>query len=652
MNRFTLHYRLINALLLCWLFMGLPPETLGAIRLPRIIRDSMILQRDQPLPLWGWASPGEKITLQHRGKTYRSTADASGKWSIRLAPTPAGGPFTLIFKGQNTITLKEVLFGDVWFCSGQSNMVHQLNIHDVTYAADIRSANHPEIRQFLVPTAANLQAPQEDLKQGHWMPAVGEQVRPFSAVAYFFAKQLYDAYHIPIGIINASVGGTPVEAWMSSTAADHFPALAKIIQRNKDSNFLKQQLAVKIPRQQVFPEKDRGTAGLDKWFDTAYQPRGWSTITVPGFWEDLGHGQLNGVVWFRKTFQLPDSLHGRPGRLFMGRIVDADEVYLNGVKIGATTYQYPQRRYPVPTGLLKHGENLLVVRVSNTNGKGGFVPDKPYALQVGDYDLDLRGDWRFKVGQVFLPPAKAAVQSIFNPQVQPAALYNAMVAPIIPYAIKGFCWYQGESNANNPGPYSSYLLALIRDWRKQFQQDSLPFLSVQLPRFMDYSYTPAESQWALIREAQLKSLTEPHTGMAVALDLGEWNDIHPDNKKDVGFRLARIARAIAYGESIPYSGPVFKAVQQDGNKLILSFEHAEEGLTTNDGEAPGSFTIAGADGHFFPAYVQVEGNRLVVWSQFVERPVHVRYAWADNPAGANLCNKEGLPASPFRTDHQ
>lgn len=616
------------------------------IRLPRLIRDSMILQRDSKVRIWGSASSSEKITVTFNKKTYRSKADTQGNWSLILPPVKAGGPYQIEISGKNKITLKDILFGDVWFCSGQSNMVHQLNIHDVTYAEEIANANYPEIRQFWIPTLTNLQGAQTYLPAGNWKAAVGEDVRPFSAVAYFFAKRIHEKYKVPVGIINASVGGTPIEAWTSEEGFRDFSSILSVIQKNKDTAYINS-----FNRRPVTPRNnppvDLGLTGPVKWFDPAYIPKGWRAINIPGYWEDQGIKDLNGVVWYRKEIDIPAHMTGKAAKVFLGRIIDADELYINGKSVGNTTYQYPQRRYKIPADVLKPGKNIFVIRVTNNAGKGGFVPDKPYCLFSGTDTIDLKGTWEYKVGLVF-PPYGGGVGAGISYQNQPAALYNAMVAPAINYTIKGFCWYQGESNAGKPEEYASLQTALINDWRNKWNLGTLPFFYVQLPGFMDYTYLPSESNWAILREAQRKSLSVDNTAMVVAIDLGEWNDIHPDNKKTVGDRLAMAAFNKAYGETMIYSGPVAEALTAEGNKLIIRFTSTGNGLITNDGESPAEFAIAGADKKFVWAKARIEDNHVIVWSDQIADPVYVRYAWADNPVNPNLYNKEGLPASPFQ----
>jgi sialate O-acetylesterase len=331
----------------------------------------------------------------------------------------------------------------------------------------------------------------------------------------------------------------------------------------------------------------------------------------------------------------------------MGRIVDADHLYINGVQVGRTTYQYPQRRYEVPPGIVKPGKNLFVIRVQNNFGKGGFVPDKPYSLVAGGDTIDLTGQWQYRVGEVYR--REGFQRRGISAQNQPAALFNGMVAPYTDYAVRGFVWYQGESNASRAGQYRELLPALIHDWRGQWKNEKLPFLYVQLPNYMEVNYSPEESNWALLREAQLEALHVPHTGMAVAIDLGEWNDIHPDRKKPVGERLALTAQKVAYGEdNLVWSGPLCRSYTVDGNRVTLTFDHVGGGLVSGNGEEPGHFAIAGQDKKFRWATAKIENNSVVLWNDRIPDPKYVRYGWADNPAFANLYNKEGLPASPFR----
>ncbi|WP_430438151.1 sialate O-acetylesterase [Pontibacter chitinilyticus] len=639
-------------MLLVWGAFLLTFTSFGAVRLPQLVSDGMVLQRNAKTNIWGWADAGEKVTMKFKGKTYRATTGRDGKWHLTLKPMPAGGPYTMEINGSNRITVKDILLGDVWLCSGQSNMVHQMKLHNVRYAEEIATANYPQIRQFWIPTTTNLQGPAEQLPPSSWKTANPQDINDFSAVAYFFARKLYETYHIPIGLINASVGGTPIEAWMSEEGLREFPTDIATINRNSDTSYvnsLNRRAEAAAAANRAKPEQDKGLTGPVKWYEPAYVPKNWQNINIPGYWEDQGVRDLNGSVWYRREIEVPASMAGVPAKVFLGRIVDADVLYINGQQVGNTTYQYPQRRYSIPAGMLKPGKNLLVVRVQNFGGKGGFVPDKPYFIEANRQTLDLKGTWQYKVGEVYRPGAGGP--GGLNAQNEPTALYNAMVAPVTNYTIKGIVWYQGESNAGNPEKYKKLFPAMIADWREKWQEGDIPFLYVQLPNFMDATYLPAESNWALMREAALQTLSVPNTAMAVTIDVGEWNDIHPDDKKDVGERLALAAQKLAYGEkNLVSSGPLYESSKVEGDKIILSFTNTGSGLVAIDGEELARFAIAGDDKQFVWANAKIEGDKVVVWSEEVPDPKYVRYAWANNPFGANLYNKEGLPASPFRTD--
>lgn len=614
----------------------------------------MVLQRDAKINIWGWAAPGEKAYVKFNNKGYKTTTGTNGKWQVTLTPLKAGGPYTMVIRASNTITINNILIGDVWFCSGQSNMVLPMERVKEKYPYEIENANYPQIRNFFIPTVANVSKTQDDLPPSKWVLADPKGVLTFGAATYFFARKIYEKYHIPIGIINSSVGGTPIQAWISADGLKQDQDYKYRVSQFEDTAYVNRL----IQSSAVGPDKpakelDKGLIETKKWFDTSYIPREWHSFWLPGYWADQGIKGLNGVVWFRKEIDLPAAIANQPAKLFMGRIVDADFVYVNGVLCGSTTYQYPPRRYNVAAGILKPGKNIIVVRVINTAGKGGFVPEKPYYMAIGNMRVDLRGDWQYKVGQAFEPIPENRIKTPFSAQNEPTGLYNTMVAPAINYNIKGVLWYQGEANTNRPEEYQNLLPELIADWRNKWHIDNLPFLYVQLPNFMETQYLPAESKWAILREGQLKTLAVPNTGMAVAIDAGEWNDIHPLDKKDVGERLALLAEKVAYGDQqVVASGPVFQSAKVEGNKIILTFNNTGSGLIAKGGGELEQFAIAGEDRKFVWATAIIEGDHVIVSSDDVPSPLYVRYAWADNPDGANLYNKEGLPASPFRTDNQ
>ncbi|MEB0260358.1 MULTISPECIES: sialate O-acetylesterase [unclassified Mucilaginibacter] len=630
----------------CWL--TLPAH--AAVRLPQLISDGMVLQRGVPLNIWGWADANEQIILTFNKKTYRINSGADGEWKVIFPAMKAGGPYTMDIRASNQITLKDILIGDVWFCSGQSNMVLPMERVKERYPDDIALAKNSQIRNFSITTESDVTKEHQDVLPANWSAATPENVLNFGAATWFFANQLYKKYHVPIGIINSSVGGTPIQAWISTNGLKNItPYNSRVLQTNTrafQDSILKDQQAAKNKPPAI--HNDKGLSEATKWYDPAYIPKSWHQFWLPGYWTDQGIRDLNGVVWFRKEADLPASAANQTAKLLLGRILDADETYVNGKLVGSISYQYPPRRYNIPDGLLKTGKNIIVVRVTNFSGKGGFVPDKPFYLTVGNDTIDLKGSWQYKVGEVFTPEPSANAIPVFSAQNEPAGLFNTIVAPVIQYPVKGILWYQGETNAEAPANYGQLLTALIADWRNKWHLGNLPFIYAQLPNFNDVQYSPAESKWAELREQQLKTLAVPNTRMIVIIDLGEWNDIHPLNKKDVGTRFFLAAQNTAYGDKTTvYSGPIFSSAKVLGDQIELSFNHTGSGLTAKGEDELGEFAIAGIDKKFVWAKAVIKNGKVIIHIDKIQKPTYIRYAWADNPKGANLYNKEGLPASPF-----
>lgn len=626
-----------------------PVEVSAEVRLPRLVSDGMILQRDAKLTVWGWGAKGEKVVLSFRNKTYAATTGPDGKWSVSLPAQAAGGPYTMQIVASNRIELKDILVGDVWVCSGQSNMETPMSRLRDKFPEEVASANNPRIRQFIVPLTYAFNGPKADISGGSWVGVSPQSIGQFSGVAYFFAKDLYAKYQVPIGLIRNAVGGSPAEAWLSADALKQFPAYQQTGEKYKDSTLVasiqQQDKANSSAWYQRLYQADQGEKpGQTKWSAPGYDATGWATLNVPGYWADQTPlGPVNGVMWFRKEVEVPAEMVGKPARLELGTLVDADSTYINGQLVGTTGYQYPPRKYDFGPGVLKPGKNVIVVRLISNGGRGGFTLDKQYRLEAGGQTLDLRGGWQYKMGAT-LPPAPGSTSF----QNQPGGLFNGMVGPLLPYAIKGVIWFQGESNTSKPREYQQLFSAVITDWRKHWQRPTLPFLYVQLANFMATKPQPGESNWAQVREAQRQTLRLPNTAMAVAIDVGEWNDIHPLDKETVGKRLALAARQVAYGEKkLVASGPLYQSMQVKGNKAVLQFSNIGGGLIAKGGSLT-QFAVAGADKKFVWAQARIEGNTVVVWHDQVAAPVTVRYAWADNPEGANLYNKEGLPASPFQ----
>ncbi len=614
------------------------------IRLPRIISDGMVLQRNTEVKVWGWAPAGEAVTVRFMSKVYHACADVNGEWLVILEAAEAGGPYNMDIESVQSgekLTVRNILLGDVWLCSGQSNMEMKMASLKDTYPEEISSCSNDSIRHFCIPVRYDFENPQKDLEAGSWESANPEKILDFTGVGYFFALKLFEKYRIPIGLINASLGGSPAEAWLSENTLKEFPEHYKAAKQLSDRAYLDKVLSEDQASTEAWyadlNKKDRGIENSNT---------SWQTIKVPSYWEDEGLGNFNGVVWFRKEFNIPFNPANKSARLVLGNIVDEDIAYINGVEVGITPNQYISRKYNIEAGLLKEGKNTILLRVVNTSGKGGFYKEKPYQLEFEDSIIDLVGEWQCVIGAKISPmPPQAFVQW------RPLGLYNGMLAPVTNYALKGFTWYQGEANTKNPGEYESLLKGLISDWRQKWNMGELPFLYVQLPNFMEASETPVESDWAQVREAQRRTLSVSGTAMAVAIDLGEWNDIHPVNKKDVGNRLALAAIKTVYGdETVVAFGPMYKSYRIKGSKIIISFTDTGSGLSVKNGEHPGAFAIAGADGVYVRADAELIGDDVAVWSEAISHPVNVRYGWADNPADANLYNREGLPASPFTTE--
>lgn len=616
------------------------------IRLPKLISDGMVLQRNKPLKLWGWASANESISLIFNSKTYRVTANELGKWIIELPPQKAGGAFEMVFKGKNELILKDILFGDVWICSGQSNMELTMERVRDKYAKEINTANYKQIRQFVIPDKYDFNQPQEDVGSGQWLSAIPQHIFTFSAVAYFFAKDLYEKYHIPIGLINTALGGSPAEAWISEESLKKFPTYYEEAQKFKNKDLINQiEKADQKTSNQWYAQLNTFDEGLkNNWKKSSHNDSDWREMSIPSYWADGELGNTNGVVWFRKEINLPPNVVGKYAKLLFGRVVDADSIFINESFVGTTSYQYPPRRYEIPPHILKEGKNTIVIRVVNNSGKGGFITDKPYELITDNEILDLKGKWKYKLGAKM-----GALPSQTFIRWKPLGLFNAMIAPLLNYSIKGVIWYQGEANTKNPLEYKDLMTTLISDWRTQWQQEQFPFLFVQLANFMESKTIPMESNWAALRQAQLETLVVPNTGMAVTIDLGEWNDIHPLNKEDVGKRLALQAMKWAYQDSkVVYASPTFQSMKIKKGKIILKFANVGSGLIALGSERKlNQFAVAGKDKKFIWANAEIINNQVVVWNESITNPLYVRYAWADNPQGANLYNKEGLPASPF-----
>jgi sialate O-acetylesterase len=605
--------------------------------------DGVVLQRDRSIPVRGWADAGEPVAVTLAGRIENTVADKDGLWSVLFPPMSAGGPYEMVVAGNNKLMVKDLMIGDVWLCSGQSNMeLPMMRLAD-RYAEEIADSASSGVREFTVPDENDFKGPREDYTGGSWRAANPGSVLDFSGVAYFFAKELHEKTGVTIGIVNASLGGAPIESFMSAKALAAWPDKLAMTAFWSDPVNINDAEAKNAAAEKEWAEAiDGGDAGLaakPAWSEASVDDSGWQTAPVPCNFRDIGFAS-SGVIWFRRTISLPEELAGQPARLDLGTIVQADIAYVNGVKVGSTPYQYPPRRYTVPAGLLHAGENTIAIRIIATAPNGEMIPDKPYELIFSDRRFDLKGAWKCKVG-VKTSPKKPTVFVRW----MPTGLYNAMIAPLAGMPIKGMVWYQGESNTGAALQYGGLLKGMIDDWRALFGKDT-PFLIAQLPNLGLPNTGPTESGWATLRNEQRKALEMPLTGMAVTYDLGEWNDIHPENKLDVGSRLARAALRIAYSRKIDSTGPLPVRMTVEKGRAIIDFEDSCTLVAVGGGELR-QFTIAGKDGVFHEAHAVLDGSRVIVWSRAVPEPVRVRHAWADNPAGANFYDCAGLPATSF-----
>lgn len=632
------------------------------MKIASIFTDGMVLQQGIRVPVWGTAVPGLVITVRFAGQEVFGVADAAGRWMAHLNPLAASSaPSTLEVVDSNGEgrTLADVLVGEVWICSGQSNMeMAVVGCNDGV--AEIQSAEYPCIRLFTVPQNPSA-TPQENIRGSGWRACCPETVARFSAVGYFFGRELHRRLNVPIGLINSSWGGTVAEAWTSRKGLLGQAALRDIVEdferdlprlEEKKTKWQQEMEAVVARTRDTGNTKfAEGWAGLDE------PACGWADMELPGSWQCRGLNH-SGVVWFRKTVEIPAGWTGRELSLAIGAADKSDTTYFNNEQVGSITmadqadaWSLP-RTYTVPGKLVKPGRNVIAVRVHSDKFAGGMTG--PAALMkiscpdAGDVGaISLAGMWRYAVeanyGLVQLPEEVLSADH----RNAPCALFNGMIAPLVPYAIRGAIWYQGESNAGRAAQYQILFPALIRDWRHAWGQGDFPFYFVQLANFMARPKEPSESTWAELREAQSMTLALPNTGMAVAIDIGDADDVHPRNKQGVGLRLAFNALNKTYAcRDVTPCGPLFRSVTRDGACLRCSFDFVAGGLVCHDGELRG-FAIAGADHRFVWATAKIDREQVVLHSPQIPVPVAVRYAWADNPE-ANLFNSAGLPTSPFQ----
>ena len=626
--------------------------------LPSVFTDNMVLQQKTDITFYGDATKNKQLTVKTgwNGKEYHTEADGQGKWSLKIPTPAAGGPYEITFSDGKKLQLKNVMIGEVWFCSGQSNMEMPVAGWGkvMNYEQEIAEAAYPAIRLFQVKKNTSL-APLKEVEStlGGWQECSSATVPEFSALAYFYARALWKELNVPIGVIDCTWGGTPAEAWMNHETLRQVMGfreeMDKLERLGFDPNRMEQAYSEERAHwQSLFTEKDKGMEnGKLCWTAPSLSEEDWQTISLPGYWEGKRLKDFDGIIWFRRSLEIPAEWAGKPLTLRLGMIDDEDITYFNGVEIARGAGYMTPRTYTIPAKLVKAGKAVLAVRVSDFGGEGG-IHGKAEELYVeaDGKRISLAGDWKYRIGlslKGFPPAPVSPIQSSSYPTV----LFNAMVKPWTAFPIKGVIWYQGEANVGRPEQYGDLFPALITDWRRQWRSD-FPFYFVQLANFMESKEIQPDSEWAALREAQTKALKLDQVGMAVTIDIGLADDIHPKNKQEVGRRLALVALAGSYGKNVSGSAPVFRNYRIKGDKMELDFGQKQDGFQIKGTTLKG-FTIAGPDRVFYPAEAMVQNGKIIVFSPEVSIPLAARYGWGDNP-DCNLYGENGLPVAPFRTD--
>ncbi|MFA7158852.1 MAG: sialate O-acetylesterase [Kiritimatiellia bacterium] len=643
----------------CALFVaGTLPGRAG-LKLPGVFQDNMVLQRDMPVPVWGRTDPGAKVTVSFSGQTRTATADTNGNWSLKLDPLSAGGPFQLTVAAGREVVFTNVLVGDVWLCSGQSNMARSLR-GARNAEAEIAAANYPLIRLLPSPVR-NVPEPAGNLQyEGRpWQVCAPETAGGFTAVGYFFGRALHKDLNIPIGLIQASLGGTPIQLWIARDYMEKSPVAKKSLdaydaaladpELPKKLELFRENEKKMINYFQSVPKSEKGP-----WAGPELDDASWVTIDTA---KPSAEGSSCALLELRRTVDIPDAWSGKElmVSLYFTRADGiAAAVFLNGAPASRQAAP-PDRnwvKFAVPGEKVRPGKALLAARVFARWYHSLWQSDfgqSEITAEGGDGKISLAGQWRAREADRFAEPVEPMHAG--NRRRAPCGHFNGMINPLMPFAIKGAVWYQGEANAGDGYGYRELMPLMIKCWRDKWGQGDFPFMITQLPNFRQPSALPGESAWAELREAQaLTAQNTPNCGVAVTIELGEAEDIHPKNKQDVGARLALVARKVAYGQDIVFTGPTYKSMRVEGGKIHLAFDNVGGGLVAKGNGPLKMFAVAGADKRFAWANAEIRGNEVVVWNDAVKEPVAARYAWADNPEGCNLYNKEGLPAMPFRTD--
>ncbi|NNF32750.1 MAG: 9-O-acetylesterase [Saprospiraceae bacterium] len=628
------------------LMICLPGYLSGQLELAGIFSDHMVIQRAHPINVWGNGEVGSVVKASFNSIDQSSAVDNSGRWKVQFPEMKAGGPFMMkIVNESQEITLTDIYIGDVWVCSGQSNMEWPISLSDGAEEA-VKNAADPLIRHFKV-EHSYAKEPDDDLVSASWQVSGPETVGQFTAVGYYFAEALRNHIDVPIGLLNTSWGGSRIEAWMSAESLnldDTDDVIDRYFTKEKKNYELNlKELMNQFPG--INAEDSGMSGGKALWAAHSIDESKWSEIKVPGLWESQGYEGFDGIGWYRLHLNIQEVWDNKEVEISLAKIDDSDQVWVNGKKVGGTEQAWNKTRiYTFPSSLLKRGDNVISIKVEDTGGGGGIHgdPDNMY-LKIESEMIPLVGNWLFR------PGAFLEFRPSNNVHHTPTLLYNKMIYPILNFPIKGVIWYQGESNAGNANDATAYahqFKDMIMDWRKKWDVGPFPFLYVQLANFMLPSEKPVESNWALLRESQSEALSLTNVGEAVIIDIGEADDIHPRNKKDVGYRLSLDARNLAYDESLVSSGPGYVSHHVENNKVVIEFDQ-EIVIHDRYGYIKG-FAIAGEDGIFKWGRAVANGNKVEIWNVGVHSPRYLRYGWADNPDDLNIYNKEGLPVAPFR----
>lgn len=608
------------------------------LSLPRLLSDGCVLQQGEKTRIWGWGPVREEVSITLLGQTKKTVVDSKGYFEVYFHNLIPGGPYVLEVAGNlgQKVKVEQVFVGEVFVCGGQSNMELPMRRVKERFPEELSGRGEPEVHLYKVEEKYDFTSPLENHVNADWMTCLPENLMQISAVSYFLGKYLHEDRGVPIGIINLSLGGTPVEAWLSREGIAKWPDLLEIRKQFQDESYRK-----KLMDNQEQAEYDWQFEIKRQEKEKMQQPDAWAPIQLPGYLADAGLPDFCGSVWLRRKFQVTGEMEGACGLLRFGTMTDSDHVYINGVLVGETGYCYPPRRYPIPEGLLKAGENTISIRLVCRNGGGRVTPGKPYDIMTDHGSILLDGNWEYRIGAVCGP---APEQEFINRR--PTGLFQGMTAPCLPYTVRGVVWYQGESNDGDPDCYEALLKAMICDWRNQWKQERLPFVIVQLPG-CDIDIADGDA-WPRIREAQRRAEELPDTAVTYNLDLGETNDLHPVDKKSVAYRVSLAIRGMIYSEKLIWKAPSVIRWDKKGNEIVLEFSTGDEaGLITMDGEQPLEFEAAGRDQSFFPVRAEIREKEVLVTCDEGMEPCHLRYAWSRAPRHGLLCNESGLSAGPF-----